>query len=107
MCSADQDKKTEKAWPGQDTERGTEEEEGAKWSGARTLRQEGNDYPQRGSRACTVSIPSPQQKRKSIFVGSLQVFLCMASHYEINLLHSDKHDRATAIPVQVLPALAS
>lgn len=77
---------------------GTEEEEGAKWSGARTLGQEGNDHPQRGFRACTVSIPSPQQKQKSIFVGSLQVFLCMASHYEINLLHSDKHDRATAIP---------
>lgn len=52
---------------GQDTEQGTEEHEGAKWSGARTLGQEGNDHPQRGFRACTISTPSPQKKTKEHF----------------------------------------
>lgn len=54
------------------------------------------------------SLPQvPRRKQKSIFVGSLQVFLCMASHYAINMLHSDKHDRTMAIPIEVSPALAS
>ena len=89
----------------QDVDRGIEKIKGAKWSGARTLGQERND-PQRYFRACTISIPGPHQEKAHFCWLTLGFSLHVLSH-EINLFHSNKHDRTTAIPSQVSPALAS
>lgn len=105
MCSTDQDK--EKAWLSKMQIGEQRKMKGVKWSGARTLGQERNDYPQKDFRTCTISIPVPQQKTKVHFCWLTSGFSLHVLSHEIKLFHSDKHDRTIAIPSQVSPALAS
>lgn len=79
VCSADQDKEKKPGWA--KTQRGGQRKtKWAKWSGARTLGQGGNSYPQRALEPQHLYSKLPSGKQKYSAAGSRQVFLRMASH---------------------------